>query len=64
MSSTVQAEGGVMLPLSSLDQTFTLDGSGNVTQISVVFNLVTYVQNITRDGSGNVTFISRWLVGP
>lgn len=64
MSTTVQAKGGVMLPLSSLDQTFTRDGSGNVTKISVAFNFVTYEQNITYDGSGNVTFISRWLVAP
>lgn len=62
MSTTVQAEGGVMLPVSSLDQTFTRDGNGNVTQISVVFNSQTYVQNFTYDGNNNVTFISRWLL--
>lgn len=61
MSTTLQAEGGVMLPVSSLNQTLTRDGSGNVTQISVVFNNQQYVQNFTRDGGGNVTQISRWL---
>lgn len=61
MSSTVQAEGGVMLPVSSLDQTLTRDSNGNVTQISVFFNNQEYVQNFTYDGDNNVTFISRWL---
>lgn len=61
MSSTVQAEDGVMLPVSSRDQTLTRDSNGNVTQISVIFNNQQYVQNITYDSNNKVTFISRWL---
>lgn len=61
MAESVQAgPNGAQITPANFTQTFTRDGDGNVTQISLVFNGVTYAQTFTRDGDGNVTQISRW----
>ena len=62
MAESVQAgPNGIQITPANFDQTFTRDGSGNVTAISVVINSITYTQTFTRDGGGNVTAISRWM---
>ena len=58
MSETVQADDGTMLPLDSLPQVFTYDGTF-VSTISVLYAGITYIQTFNNDGT-NITFISRW----
>lgn len=65
MAESVQAgPNGVQITPSNFAQTFTRDGGGNVTKISVTINTVVYSQTFTRDGGGNVTAISRWEAEP
>lgn len=75
-SRTKAANGylSIDLPDTDLEQQLTLDSSGNVTSISVVYwgkpstiqtiNNVTYTQTFTRNGSGIVTNISQWVPQP
>lgn len=60
MSETVQANNGVMIPLSSAAQSFTYDGDF-VATITVVYAGETYVQTFTNNGS-EITDISGWEV--
>lgn len=62
MSETVQANDGAMLPLSSLAQDITYDGS-IVATVTVVYAGKTYVQTMTNDGT-NITSVSGWEVQP
>lgn len=62
MSETVQANDGAMLPLSSLAQDITYDGS-IVETVTVEYAGKTYVQTMTNDGT-NITSVSNWEVQP
>ena len=62
MSETVQANDGAMLPLSSLAQTITYDGS-IVATVTVVYAGKTYVQTMINDGT-SITSVSGWEVQP
>lgn len=53
-------EGNAFNP-ESLAKTYTRDGSGNVTEISVTDGATEWVKTYTRDGSGNVTAESQWV---
>lgn len=68
MSDTVRANDGTQLPLASLTQTFTYDGT-NISTISVDYQAYvdnvpvtnTYTQTFTYDGD-NVSSISGWVL--
>jgi len=66
-TETVTASDGTQLPLASLPTALGLDGSGNVTTMTVVYASIqtnadrTFIQTFTRDGGGKVTNISRWV---
>lgn len=62
MSETVQANDGAMLPLSSLEQTLTYDGTF-VATVTVVYAGKTYVQTMQNDGT-YVTVVGGWEVQP
>ncbi len=64
ISQAANGHPAVELPLEALEMAFTLNGSEQVTAITVVFNGVTYIQTFTLDGSGNVTNISQWVPQP
>ena len=59
MSETVQANDGAMLPLSSLEQTFTYDGEF-VETITVSYAGTDYVQTFENDGT-HITNLSGWI---
>jgi hypothetical protein len=61
--TTVVAENGVGLPLDNLAQSFTYDGSGNLSTVTVVYNGVTYRQTFTYT-AGRLTQASSWGVVP
>lgn len=58
MGATVQANDGAMLPLDSLAQEFTYDGTFIAT-ISVNYAGKQYVQTFTNDGA-SIIYISGW----
>ena len=60
MSETVQANNGAMIPLDSVEQTFTYDGEF-VATITAVYQGNTYVQTLENNGT-NITSISNWVV--
>jgi hypothetical protein len=62
VSETVVAEGGKLLPIDSLEQTFAYTGS-DLTSISVTYAGFTYVQTFTYD-AGNLTNVSQWVQQP
>lgn len=65
MSETVQANDGTMLPLSSLAQTITYDGT-IVETVTVNYpgrTSNTYMQTMTNDGT-NITHVSGWEAQP
>lgn len=59
MSETVQASNGAMLPLSSLAQEITYDGS-LVETVTVVYQGITYVQTFTNNGT-SITSCTNWV---
>lgn len=62
MGATVQANDGAMLPLDSLPQQFTYDGTF-ISTITVLFAGRNYVQTFENDGT-NITYISNWIYTP
>jgi hypothetical protein len=62
MGETVQANDGNALPLDSLAQQFTYDGSF-IETISVFYTNKLYVQTFTNDGT-NIIAISGWIYTP
>ena len=60
MSETVQANNGAMLPLSSLAQDVTYDGT-IVETVTVSYQGNTYVQTFTNNGA-SITSCTGWEV--
>lgn len=59
MSGTVQASDGAMLPLDSLAQTITYDGTIVLT-VTVVYQGNTYVQTFANNGT-SITSQTGWI---
>ncbi len=62
MNFTIIASDGTLLPLESLEQTFTYDGEF-VETITIEYVAKTFVQTFVNDGT-NITSISKWVVQP
>lgn len=55
-----RADDGAILPLGRLTKTFTEDGDGNISSISVSHNGTTYRVTLTWTENGNPATISGW----
>ncbi len=59
MGATVQASDGTAIPLDSVGQQFTYDGSF-ISEIIVNYQGKIFVQTFTNDGT-NIIYISNWV---
>ncbi len=62
MNFTIIASDGTLLPLDSLEQSFTYDGEF-VDTITISYVAKTFIQTFVNDGT-NITTISQWVVQP